>query len=46
MDILDIHTMHYFDRCLIFVGMGDPIGDPYLHEYEYGGKSIPTSGYG
>jgi hypothetical protein len=45
MDILDIRTIYYFDRCLIFVGTGDPIGDSYQHGYEYGVKSIPTSGY-
>jgi hypothetical protein len=45
MDISDICIMYYFDRCLIFVGTSDPTGDPYPHVYEYGGKSIPTSGY-
>jgi hypothetical protein len=40
MDILDIFIIYYFDRCLIFVGTGDPTGDPYPHGY--GGKSIPT----
>jgi hypothetical protein len=27
------------------VGTGDPMGDPYSHEYGYRGKSIPTSVY-
>jgi hypothetical protein len=36
MDILDVCITYYYDRCLIFVGMG--LG--------YGGKFIPTSGYG
>ena len=35
-----------YDICLIFVGTSDPIGDPYLHEYVYGGKSILISEYG
>jgi hypothetical protein len=46
MDILDICIIKYFDRCLIFVGTGDPMGDLYPHKYEYGGKSISTSVYG
>jgi hypothetical protein len=29
MDILDICIIYYFDRYLIFVGTGDPMGDPY-----------------
>jgi hypothetical protein len=28
------------------VGTGDPTGGSYPHGYVYGGKSIPTSGYG
>jgi hypothetical protein len=33
MDILDIHTMYYFDICLISVGMDDLMGDSYLYGY-------------
>jgi hypothetical protein len=29
-----------------FVGTSDPMGDPYPHEYGYGGKFIPTGVYG
>jgi hypothetical protein len=39
-------VMCYFDRCSIFVGMGDPTNDFDPHGYEYGGKYVPTSGYG
>jgi hypothetical protein len=35
-----------YDICLIFVGTGDPTGNPCPHEYGYGGKSIPTNKYG
>jgi hypothetical protein len=45
MDILDMHTMYYFDICLIFVSTSDPMDDPYLHEYGYRDKSIPISRY-
>jgi hypothetical protein len=45
MDILDICIIYYFDRYLIFVGTGDPMGDPYPRGYGYGGKFIPTSVY-
>jgi hypothetical protein len=38
--------MYYFDIFLIFVGMGDPMGEPYPHRYGYRGKSIPTSRHG
>jgi hypothetical protein len=37
---LYICIIYYFDRCLIFVGTGDPMGDPYPHGCR--GKSIPT----
>jgi hypothetical protein len=33
MDILDICIIYHFDRCLIFVGAGDPMGDSYPHGY-------------
>jgi hypothetical protein len=42
MDILDIHTMYYIDRCLIFMGTGDPMSDTYPHGYDYGVNSYPT----
>jgi hypothetical protein len=45
MNILDICIIYYFDICLIFVGTGDPVGDPYPHGYRYESKSIPTSVY-
>jgi hypothetical protein len=36
-----------YEICLIFVGTGDSMSDPYAHgyEYEYGGKFISTNEY-
>jgi hypothetical protein len=35
----DVGKMYYFDRCLIFAGMDDPMGDSYPHGY--GANSYP-----
>jgi hypothetical protein len=36
-------TMHYFDRCLIFVSTSDLMNDSYPHEYGYIGVNLYPS---